>query len=188
MPHIYQAFGLTLQGNRSIPGLSEAVDTVPRATLDPAARDSEGLWLDFESVMGGSNDWVSAYTGTILAELPASGAHQAAQQTWDILSRRLAASGGWSYNPRLPADADATVWAVRLARALGLQDSEPARRAAEYLVGRQHPGGWWERLLVERSGVRNRAGSRRTAVIDLAAGRRRGVGHPLRARHEWFAR
>jgi hypothetical protein len=97
------------------------------------ARDRDGLWLDFESVVGGSDTWVSAYVGTVFATLPGADADRIARQTWGILRPRLADSGGWSYNSSLPADADATAWALRLARAVREQDSEPASRGRRFL-------------------------------------------------------
>jgi squalene cyclase len=73
-------------------------------------RAPDGLWRDFLTLAGTSDEWVSAFVAHALAEsdvaqgdlLPSSKA-LLYRQRWN---------GGWSYNRRVPPDCDSTAWAL----------------------------------------------------------------------------
>lgn len=112
------------------------------------ARTQGGWWRDFydlgrraehdRRVTGyASDEWVSAYIGAMLARVDDDErAREAARETWSLLEARRGAPHGWGYHALLPSDADSTVWALRLARALGVAES-PRLREAHCFVERQ---------------------------------------------------
>lgn len=106
-----------------------------------ARRKPDGLWRDFDTLAGASDEWVSAYTACALGTVPDPVAFTAAEDAW----RRLVAHRRWSagrgYNRCVPADADSTVWFLRLAELVRRSTSLPARRARRFLAGHLRPGG-----------------------------------------------
>jgi hypothetical protein len=114
---------------------SSAVSTATRSALNFLldAQDSEGAWRDFLLPSGHSNVWVTAFVGGVVASFPETSAQKAALAGWRFLERAVTPDGGWSYNPTVPGDADSTLWGLRLAEALGLEDSECLRRANSFL-------------------------------------------------------
>ena len=102
------------------------------------SRDTSGWWRDFETLAGTSDEWVTGYVGAVLAGESVARARTAAADAWRLLCSRGRRSGGWGYSRRVPVDADSTVWALRLAAALG-ESGERVRRAlgvADGHVGR----------------------------------------------------
>jgi hypothetical protein len=97
------------------------------------AQDASGAWKDFLLPAGNSNVWVTAFVGGVVADSPSEEAQQAARAGWRFLERAETAAGGWGYNPAVPGDADSTLWGLRLAESLGVRESDPARRADEFL-------------------------------------------------------
>src|SRR6266498_1363702 len=85
-----------------------------------SARSNHGWWRDFDTYAGISDAWVSAYTACVLAKCGEPGCSSAAQGILDQLMARNPDQNGWSYNARVPPDADTTIWVCRLAEALGL--------------------------------------------------------------------
>jgi squalene cyclase len=128
------------------------------------SRTEEGWWRDFYlTVPGVSDEWVTAYVGTALAAVPDERAYQAACSAWSLLRGRRQPilesphserrkPDGWGYNATLPADADSTGWALRLARAVGAGESMRARLARQFVEQHVHPHGGvapyriWRRL------------------------------------------
>lgn len=103
-----------------------------------ASQNDLGAWKDFLLPAGNSNVWVTAFVGEALATRPEAEARQAAGAGWRFLETVMKQDGGWSYNPKVPGDADSTLWGLRLAESLGLDESNTARRASEFLE--QHIG------------------------------------------------
>jgi len=103
------------------------------AYLD-AARDRRGIWWDFYTRAGYSTEWVTAYVGAALATLGDDRATQLSHAVWNALRRRRWMAGGWGYSAPVPPDADSTLWALRLAEAIGQGRSRRAARAYRFLL------------------------------------------------------
>lgn len=100
-----------------------------------AAQDANGSWRDFLLPAGLSDSWVTAYVAEALV---GSGEQAekflpAARRAWTFLHSTETEQGGWSYNPQVPGDADSTLWGLRLAAALGEEESDLAHRAVAFL-------------------------------------------------------
>jgi hypothetical protein len=95
-------------------------------------RTHTGWWLDYDGFREGiSDEWVTAYVGCALL---AAGAVPAASRAWTILSARTdERRGGWGWNLLQPADADSTIWALRLAEGLGRSHDSAACRGLAFL-------------------------------------------------------
>ena len=104
-------------------------------------RGKNGMWRDFASVMGGSDEWVTAYVGCSLAELGDQSSQRLAEQAWESLAGRREAVDGWGFNISLPIDADATAWALRLADLVGSASEPRARAAGNVLEAHFQSGG-----------------------------------------------
>jgi hypothetical protein len=96
-------------------------------------QDPRGFWHDFETLAGSSDEWVTGYIGSVLAEAPDPPARQAAHKSWLALCRRRRWSGAWGFNRITPADADSTVWGLQLAVRLGVDTSRRAQRAFRFV-------------------------------------------------------
>lgn len=101
----------------------------------------DGLWRDYPDVGGGSDGWVAAYVGTVLAGLPDPRAQWAARRAWLMLRLQDWWSAGWGYQARHPHDADSTAWALRLAARLDASRSWSAWRGHRYLARHQRADG-----------------------------------------------
>jgi len=95
-------------------------------------RTHTGWWLDYDGFREGiSDEWVTAYVGCALLT---AGAVPAASRAWTILSARTdERRGGWGWNLLQPADADSTIWALRLADGLGRLHDPAASRGLAFL-------------------------------------------------------
>ncbi|MEO0601966.1 MAG: prenyltransferase/squalene oxidase repeat-containing protein [Myxococcota bacterium] len=110
---------------------SASTDPIDRAIHFLAdARTADGFWLDFELVAGPSDEWVTAWVGYQLATLGRPDATRLAESAWARLCARRPEQDGWGYNAVVPADADSTCWAVRLADQLGRADPRTDRATA----------------------------------------------------------
>jgi hypothetical protein len=127
-------------------GVSEpagALDHAIEAALDflSTTRGQSGLWRDFDSFDGGSDEWVSSVVGAILAEIGRPDTRREALSTWRVLTRRARQDGGWGWNVLVAPDADTTSWVLMLAEAIGEGHGEPASRARKLLDQHRAPGG-----------------------------------------------
>ena len=104
-------------------------------------RSPEGWWHDFYDLHGGSDEYMTAYTGSALAALSDDRARDTARRAWALLASRRQPLEGWGWNAVIPADADSTSWGLRLAKSLGQEDSERARMAVRFLKRHLHPNG-----------------------------------------------
>ncbi|MBA4761174.1 hypothetical protein [Sphingomonas sp.] len=99
------------------------------------ARNQAGWWLDYDGFSEGpADEWVSAYVAHALHDSDRADARDAAVRGWHLLKAR--ARSGWGWNFLQPADADSTIWGLRLAAALGHSATHEARNATAFL--RQH--------------------------------------------------
>ena len=116
-------------------GLQAARDAAVRHLV--AARNQAGWWQDYEGFREGiSDEWVTAYVAHALVECGVDAARASTLRAWQLLSRRARAGWGWNYLQ--PADADSTLWALRLAARLGESGSPSARTGLAFL--RRHVG------------------------------------------------
>ena len=97
------------------------------------AQDANGSWKDFLLPAGNSNVWVTGFVGNALAGINDASAQASVKAGWQFLERNIKDGKGWSYNPTVPGDADSTLWALRFAEALGLDQSSSARGAAQFI-------------------------------------------------------
>jgi len=118
---------------------------VPGGTAERAiefllrSQDDDGGWRDWKTHAGISDEWVTAYAGCALAGWPERTAHGGALRAFEFLRSRRPYSDGWAYNGGVPPDADSTVWACRLARAL--DRGNEAAPALAFLHGCRRPDG-----------------------------------------------
>ncbi|MEH2253626.1 prenyltransferase/squalene oxidase repeat-containing protein [Nostoc sp.] len=121
--------------------LTQAIEAATRFLLNSA--NQKGWWCDFDidSRKKRSDEWVSAYVGTVLASLSNAKARQAAHHAWCLLLSRRQSSPGWGYNGCTSPDADSTAWTLRLATALGEIKSQRAQAASEFIAQHQSSSG-----------------------------------------------
>ncbi|NDJ53392.1 MAG: hypothetical protein GYB68_09950 [Chloroflexi bacterium] len=82
------------------------------------AQNEAGWWLGFDTLAGPSNEWVSAYIGSMLAAIPHQLAQELAHRILDRLLSSRPADDGWGFHAEVPPDADTTSWVCRLAERL----------------------------------------------------------------------
>jgi len=113
--------------------VAAAVDAATEFLL--GARNQAGWWLDYDGFSEGpADEWVSAYVAHALHDSDCADARDAAVRGWHLLKAR--ARSGWGWNFLQPADADSTIWGLRLAAALGHSQTHEALTGADFL--RQH--------------------------------------------------
>lgn len=95
-------------------------------------QDKKGWWNDFYTLAGYSDEWVTGYIGSVLAEIPVKRAQNAVSTAWRLLKWRGFFSKGWSYSRYVPTDADSTAWVLKLAESLN-KNSLKVKRAQRYL-------------------------------------------------------
>jgi squalene-hopene/tetraprenyl-beta-curcumene cyclase len=133
----------------SVPRADEAENAIARG-IDFLLRNrlQSGLWLDFPSfgegdpwlAFGTSDEWVSVYVAGALGAFGREDARSAAAWVWRLLNHRRKGEG-WGYSCVSPADADSTVWGLRLAQALDVSDTAPVQSARDFLRRHQHDNG-----------------------------------------------
>ncbi|MES1975994.1 MAG: hypothetical protein V4472_26345 [Pseudomonadota bacterium] len=100
-----------------------------------AGQNQAGWWLDYDGFSEGTADeWVTAYVAHALHDSARADARDGAARAWHLLKAR--ARSGWGWNFLQPADADSTIWGLRLASDLSQSETREAREATEFL--RQH--------------------------------------------------
>ena len=119
--------------------LDAAGDRAIRFLLD--TQSAAASWRDFPTIMGGSDEWVTAYVIEALAGVENDAAHAAACAAWSWLQARRDPADGWGFNEALPIDADGTAWGLLAAQALGEHESPRAVAAREVLERHRVPGG-----------------------------------------------
>ncbi|MBB3033827.1 prenyltransferase/squalene oxidase repeat-containing protein [Alteriqipengyuania lutimaris] len=105
-----------------------------------AAQREDGTWHDFFLPAGESNDWVTAYVAGALATTGDAEEEAAARRGWNHLRSAQKLGGGWGYNAATPPDADSTIWALRLAHAIGEGASGEAAHGYEFLASHVRQG------------------------------------------------
>ncbi len=88
------------------------------------ARTKHGLWQDFHTLAGYSDEWVTAYVATQLASIDNDQANDAARLALSRLCKRRWLFKGWGYNARVPYDIDSTAWVLKLANSLNVNDAK----------------------------------------------------------------
>lgn len=112
---------------------AQAIDAAVDFLL--AARNQAGWWQDYDGFREGiSDEWVTAYIAHAMDESGIVRMQSAVKRAWFLLSKRVRAGWGWNYLQ--PADADSTLWSLRLASRLGEINSSSAEAGLAFL--RQH--------------------------------------------------
>jgi hypothetical protein len=119
-------------------GILDSIEQAVSFLID--SRTLAGWWLDFPTMLDGSDEWVTAFVGAALASTNIARARQVALHAWSLLSGRRR-TAGWGYNALLPVDTDGTTWGLRLAAAIGTEGSKPAKRARSILEAHFLPDG-----------------------------------------------
>ncbi|HET6864625.1 MAG TPA: prenyltransferase/squalene oxidase repeat-containing protein [Solirubrobacteraceae bacterium] len=121
----------------------EAIERAVGYTL--AKRTQGGWWRDFFGTpdVDFSDEWVTAYVGHALARTDLERATAAAREALMLLltAPRRAEVAGWGYHVLLPPDGDATTWVLRLARSLGVTETERIHRGRSLLAELTRPDG-----------------------------------------------
>lgn len=110
-----------------------------------ARQAKSGVFTDFATLAGESDEWTTAYVAEGLREGAAAGGHRGAdvdealERAATLLATRWRVGAGWGYNQRVPADADSTAWALIFLRTRPAAVEISAATAA--LRGHQMPGG-----------------------------------------------
>ena len=128
-------------------------------------RHQNGLWGDFRSGRGVSDEWLSAVVAWALAGTREADILIQLDSTVSALRRRQRANGGWGFSSTIAPDADSTAWVLRFFSTLGIRDRAfergleflreyllPDGGIATYIVGQDIPateeerrggvGGW----------------------------------------------
>ena len=85
--------------------------------------DAQGMWQDFQTLAGPSDEWVSGYIIYALTELRHYD-RDCLSASRNLLGRQRR-NGGWAYGLDVPADCDSTAWVL-----LGLQTLANWRQSA----------------------------------------------------------
>jgi Prenyltransferase and squalene oxidase repeat len=153
----YFGYGHLWQGRRrggTTPPRSRAARprgaTIPEAIEHAVAyllreRTQGGWWRDFfgTPVVDFSDEWVTAYVADALARVDLERATDAAREALTLLltAPRRGGGSGWGYNVLLPPDGDATTWVLRLARSLGVTETERIHAGSRFLAALARPDG-----------------------------------------------
>ena len=105
-----------------------------------AQQAQDGLWRDFPSGMGPSDEWISGFVGAALVPRREARVADAIGAARDALLERQRAAGGWGYNAGAGPDADSTAWVMRLLPTTGGHAAAMARAEA-FLATHALPGG-----------------------------------------------
>lgn len=78
-----------------------------------------GLWWDFYTGAGYSDEWVSAFVASVLAKIPKRKFSRAVRLAYTRLIARHPTRLGWGYSEYTSQDADSTICVLNLAQILG---------------------------------------------------------------------
>lgn len=134
----WQIFGLLTYKDCGSMRLTAAIDKASNYLL--RHRGWTGLWWDFFTYAGYSDEWLSAFVASVLAKLPQQKFSHAVRLTWDRLVARHPTRAGWGYSEYAPQDADSTIWVLNLAQILGKHDPE-VHEAYKFLLDHCRPDG-----------------------------------------------
>ncbi len=97
-------------------------------------RQPNGLWEDFKTLAGKSNEWLSGYVGSVLALHGNEEARMVAEEVCKKLFVKHFWQSGWSYSHIVPPDADSTTWVIRLAQSVNINKHGRLERAEKFLL------------------------------------------------------
>lgn len=119
-------------------GTDVAIDAATTHLI--GARNQAGWWLDYDGFSEGpADEWVTAYVAHVLHDSGRADARDTANRAWQLLKAR--ARSGWGWNFLQPADADSTIWSLRLASAMSQDETPEAREATAFLLQHLQPSG-----------------------------------------------
>ncbi len=104
-------------------------------------QDALGRWTDFFTPAGSSDEWVTGFVATQLAQTGLPDGLTMARRAWQHLEGARPTDSGWGYAEQVPIDADSTAWVVQLATALGVSETDVLTRAKAYLAAAVRPNG-----------------------------------------------
>lgn len=115
---------------------------------------SHGIWKDFLTTAGESDEWASAF---VAVQWIRGGAPL--DQLADVrrhLLRRQRSSGGFAYNLEVPEDADSTAWAIRALALISADDRDALAAGLAHLTRYVRPNGIT--TYADESAIRNYIG------------------------------
>jgi hypothetical protein len=86
-----------------------------------AAQDLDGLWRDYNLVLGPSEGWTTSYIGWLVSQFAAHHGCAAAVRRAAAALLTIRAPGGWGYDRDSIADADSTAWTLRFLHGAGFR-------------------------------------------------------------------
>jgi squalene cyclase len=114
--------------------------TAGRAKTYVLDRCAGGLWADFLTRAGQSDEWVTAFV--VLQLLRGGVRAEALRAPVARLLARQRSSGGWGYNALTPEDADSTAWCTRAVLAVIPEASDQLTAARTYLARHRRAAGY----------------------------------------------
>ena len=126
--------------------------------------DPSGLWSEFDTPAGASNEWATGFVAATIRGAPGAD-RLTGRAARGLLARPR--SGGWGYSEGLPIDCDSTAWVLL---ALGAGGARPliVRRALDAVLAHQVEGAGGFSTYAARAEVQ--------ALIDRAGDQRGSAG------------
>jgi squalene-hopene/tetraprenyl-beta-curcumene cyclase len=103
-------------------------------------QSADGMWRDFLTRAGESDEWATAFVSLYL--LRGGTRQDELRTTAHQLILRQRPCGGWGYNPAVPADADSTACCTRAIRAILPDAPHEVAAACVYLEQHRRPTGY----------------------------------------------
>jgi len=103
------------------------------------AQHSNGFWVDFETVPGSSDEWVSAFIISHIAGI--AGSEMLVKTALSALTKRKRSEGGWGFNLKVAPDCDSTAWVLQALLSGPFIRPVMTRRAIDFLYEHQMEDG-----------------------------------------------
>jgi squalene cyclase len=121
-----------------MPDLRNLVDACDAAIEHLGRAQGEGgLWRDFRTLAGSSEEWVSAFVAAALARGPRP--PRFVDETLKTLVHRQRRDGGWGYSAEVPPDCDSTAWALIALAGSPILRPSVALRAGRFIALHRDP-------------------------------------------------
>jgi len=128
------------------------------------ARDRGGLWSDFRTEAGHSDEWVSGFVACALAQT--GDVDDPIAVTLETLLGRQRKNGGWSYNRSIPADCDSTAWVLMALSLFPGQRPSVMERGLRFLRSHQDAARGGFCTYCASDGIHKVIGAPRESAID----------------------
>jgi hypothetical protein len=106
---------------------------IHKATGYLESQMKNGWWLDFDTLAGSSDEWVTAYVAEVLAMSKCQQATELSTIAFNKLMKRRRWNSGWGYNIWVPRDADTTIFVIALAEKIEKTHHKRIQSAIKFL-------------------------------------------------------